>query len=263
MVQKAWRMGVWSIQAKQPQLQIARSYTPLPPTDTEVAGNDIRILIRREEGGEVSNYLHNLADTASIDIRGPHLEVEIPGSVKEVLFLAGGTGIAPAMQVARALAERRGTRLHILWANRKREECIGGQGDGGYEISSAATNGWKSWIGLGRSVGVPQKVDARGHKGIIVQELDRLEKASKDGSIVVSYFVDEEQRFIQRDDILLHTKSMGAETSSNKVILVSGPDGFVEYLAGKKIWVDGQEAQGPLGGVLAQLNLTGWKVWKL
>jgi len=45
--------------------------------------------------------------------------------------------------------------------------------------------------------------------------------------------------------------------------LVSGPDGFIEHWAGKKIWVGGHEAQGLLGGILSRLDLKDWNVWKL
>lgn len=126
---KLWRLGVWSIQAKQPQLQIARSYTPLPPwsdqSPRETGAEVLRVLIRHEVNGEVSGYLHRLPLGATIDLRGPNMEYTLPEDVNEILFLAGGTGIAPGLQVAQALVDRmteRGTRakMRILWANRKR-----------------------------------------------------------------------------------------------------------------------------------------------
>ena len=40
-------------------------------------------------------------------------------------------------------------------------------------------------------------------------------------------------------------------------------DGFIEYWAGRKLWVDGREVQGPLGGVLGKMDLKGWSVVKL
>ena len=50
-----------------------------------------------------------------------------------------------------------------------------------------------------------------------------------------------------------------------KLIMISGPDGFVRLWAGKKVWMGGKEVQGPLGGYFANFNLAsrGWRIWKL
>jgi hypothetical protein len=86
----------------------------------------------------------------------------------------------------------------------------------------------------------------------------------------VEYFVDEEKSFIRPGHVLghiqhnlRHSHLAQGDEGGQKLILVSGPDGFIEHWAGKKIWIRGHEAQGPLGGVLGQLDLKGWKVWKL
>lgn len=127
----AWQTGVWSVMFKQPQLQIGRDYTPLPPADdaNEDTTESLRFLIRRDPHGEVSRYLHSLQRGASIEMRGPQIECEIDPEVKDILFIAGGTGIAPALQAAyiifRRAVEGRRPKIHILWANRKREDCAG------------------------------------------------------------------------------------------------------------------------------------------
>ena len=46
-------------------------------------------------------------------------------------------------------------------------------------------------------------------------------------------------------------------------MFVSGPEGFVNAWAGPKEWRDGRELQGPLGGVLAKLDLKDWEIVKL
>jgi NAD(P)H-flavin reductase len=262
-IKEIWRKGVWSVEAKQPQLQIARSYTPLPTTSDGQFGDELRILIRREEGGEVSNYLHNLPANATVNLRGPHLEFGIPENVTEVLFLAGGTGIAPALQVAKLLAQRSGTKMHILWANRKREDCIGGQNDAKSSAVTGQSNGWRSLFGFEKSVVEQTVSDVPSPKALIVQELDRLKNGNDHNDLEVAYFVDEEGRYIKPDDISRLLGSTTSNDSTKKLILISGPAGFVAHWAGEKVWTAGQEAQGPLGGVLAQLKLQGWKVWKL
>jgi len=92
---------------------------------------------------------------------------------------------------------------------------------------------------------------------------DRVPK----GSFDVRYFVDEEDTFIGQKEVqrILGSQSAGSEAKNGgKLIIISGPDGFVDYWAGKKrVAKDGMEIQGPLAGRLAQLDLNGWKVWKL
>ena len=45
--------------------------------------------------------------------------------------------------------------------------------------------------------------------------------------------------------------------------MISGPDGFIGHFAGQKVWVNGREEQGELGGILKQLDLSGWEVVKI
>jgi hypothetical protein len=277
-VKEVEKRSVWSVQIKQPQLQIARAYTPLPHTTDgkkdENAPQDMRLLIRQETGGEVSTYLHRLPEQATIELRGPNAEFELPRDVKEVIFLAGGTGIAPAMQVAQALSRRTGSKMHILWANRRREECIGGiSDDRGTPNTSQNRLGWWKSILIGSSetatlVGLSKdeipESEAPQEKGLIVKELDALKTKTTVAThgLEVQYYVDEEKSFIQPEDVKKRMASTSQEKGS-KLIIISGPDGFVEYWAGRKLWADGREVQGPLGGVLRGMDLGDWKVFKL
>ena len=275
-VKEVERRSVWSVQIKQPQLQIARAYTPLPNIIDGKKGDnapqDMRLLIRQETRGEVSTYLHRLPEQATIELRGPNAEYELPRNVKEVIFLAGGTGIAPAMQVAQALSRRTGSHMHILWANRRREECIGGVSDDKPKATQNRLGWWKSvLIGssetatlVGLSKDEPAESAAPEDKGLIVKELDAL-KANNTIAVQglkVQYYVDEENTFIHPEDIKKRRASTSQEKGS-KLIIVSGPDGFIEHWAGRKIWAEGREVQGPLGGVLKGMDLGDWKVFKL
>lgn len=265
--------GTWSVQIKQPQLQIARAYTPLPPTSdsTKNGGSELkelRLLIRQETGGEVSTYLHRLPENSTIELRGPHPECELPPNTTEILFLAGGTGIAPAMQFAHALSQKSGSRMHILWANRRREECIGGMSDDDEGTASTLRQrGWLSGVsGIISSVSqMPQaNVFSNHDKGVIVDELDALKARSGtvNSALGIQYYVDEEKTIMKPQDI---TKRITRQPDGPglRLIILSGPDGFVEYWAGKKIWANGREVQGPLRGQLGRLNLGDWKVIKL
>ena len=260
--EQAWKDGIWSVQVKQPQLQIARSYTPLSPilNPEQSTDTDLRFLIRRDPQGEVSGYLHKLPVGAEIELRGPHLEYAIPNDVNEVVFLAGGTGIAPALQVVHhliVLSSSPGSespRIHILWANRRREDALGlpmnNQGQSAEDNSSTAR---------------PSKLPS-----LLARELMNLQQ-NYHGKLTLHYFNDDQKSFITEDllakclsDSTMQAKKCFREGSAGrKLILVSGPDGFVEYYAGPKVWQGGVEHSGPLGGILKRLDLSGWEVWKL
>lgn len=266
-----WRRSIVSVELKQPQLQIARSYTVLPA----VAGqspNTLRFLIRRELNGEVSGYLHGLPLGSELEVRGPRVDFRIPEDVREVLFLAGGTGIAPALKAADALD---GTaKLHIMWANRRREECAGGTSD---TIPSASWAGMISgmWARLRPS---PQQAttasiaDEIAQKNTIVLMLDLLKRQldarapSGGGSLTVDYFVDDEYRYISPgavSNLLKRAPSTEDHEPGSKIVFVSGPEGFISHWAGSKEFVGGREEQGTLGGVLSRLQAKGWLVVKL
>jgi len=280
-----WKSDVWSVQIKQPQLQIARAYTPLPPSQvssTEVSeyAQDLRFLVRRDPKGEVSGYLHKLPDGAAVELRGPNIEYVLPKDVEKVVFLAGGTGIAPALQVARSLlyskreeVSRGEAKIHVLWACRKREDCLGGVSE--HQDRPQATHGtpWRKSLGL--SVETENKPDDAASRvsSSIVDELDAIKTRHPD-RISIDYFVDEEKTSIGINHIqkLLtpqtvpstnNPRTTGNNSDGRKVILLSGPDGFVDYYAGPKRWEGGKEVQGRLGGVLAKTDLQGWQIWKL
>ena len=84
--------------------------------------------------------------------------------------------------------------------------------------------------------------------------------------MAVDYFVDEENAFIQPKDATRLVRSSFSTSSGSEgkaIIFISGPEGFINHWAGPKVWADGREVQGPLGGVLATLELKGWEVVKL
>jgi ferredoxin-NADP reductase len=237
-----WERGIWSVEVKQPELQIARSYTPLPPTQPD-ENRDLRFLIRKEHKGEVSGYLHSLAVGSKIELRGPHPGFDLPQDVAEVLFLAGGTGIAPALQVAYTLLEGRNpavdrTRIRIVWSNRRREDCQGG----------------------GRTENKAPEMQKQ--NGQIVQELEGLQQRHP-GQVTVDYLVDEENTFLDQRKILRFTTESEKTQTRQKFLFVSGPEGFVNYFAGPKKWEDGKEVQGEITGVLGRLRLVHWTIWKL
>ncbi|KAI9800390.1 MAG: hypothetical protein M1825_004160 [Sarcosagium campestre] len=325
--------GIHSIDIAHPQLTIYRSYTPLPTTETLsfTDARTTRILVRHAAGGELSRYLHSLAVGAKVSLRGPRLEYSLPLSPQDapadILFIAGGTGIAPALQVA-ALAKKN-SRIAILWASRSRQECQGAP----VEPKSRPWWRWQPW-GAARVQAPVQDNGAEPNDIVRALETFRLgpSPSSSPSSEVdpvhtittagrhlttVRYFIDSEGSFIDKaalQDALHHfdstatfkpdttlrfrnipnanftddyTKNDDNHNSNEenkqddkdtvhreetpkrkkKIILVSGPEGFVASIAGRKRFETGRgaDAQGPLGGLLADLAVDrlGWEVWKL
>jgi hypothetical protein len=305
LVEEIWRTGAtWSVEVKQPQLQVARDYTPLPPPpDRDEGGrdrlsgvsprdgNELRFLIRRMEGGEVSSYLSGLKVGDRIELRGPHYGFDVRrrlGDGDRVVFLAGGTGIAPALQAVKAVLEGPNgakPRMEILWANRQRADCIG-------------CPGLKD-----RDEGL----NDRG--GPILDQLADIQRKYP-GRVTVRCAVDEERNFVQMGALAglvtstarktkpvvpakhcwLHSQDavawlpaadMDAEkkedvradncqcASGRNLLFVSGPDGFIEHFAGAKRWANGMELQGSVGGVLGKIRakypdaMKDWLVLKL
>ena len=274
--QNAWRKGIWNVHFKQPQIQIVRAYTPLPPK-ASIGGNDeehLRFLIRRDPHGEVSSYLHGLPIGSSIELRGPNLEYELAPDVKQVVFFAGGTGIAPALQVAHAMFDvdgnKQGRKLHILWANRKREDCLGGQSDAP-PLEPVPPK--PSWSGFFTPPKPKVEIPATLEKGIIVRELEQL-KEKYPGQVTVEYYVNEEDTWIDKDAVFKALTrfddkdfSLGSATpQEQRQILISGPSGFISYLAGPKEWRGGREEQGGVSKIIAHAistNPHNVKVWKI
>ena len=283
-----WPAIISNFQFKQPQIQIVRAYTPLPPTQDGENGGVLRFLIRREHEGEVSNYIHSLPLGAKVELRGPNIEYMLPQDVKEVVFVAGGTGIAPALQVAHAMFDRPfpghvrfeqdKRKLLILWANRRREDCVGG----GIQPSSipAATTpaagflkSISRWVRPDPMPDLPPATQETHNKGLIVSELEAL-AAAHPGQISVQYFVNEEDTWINAraldqalnifdDD---HVSREARNTQERRQIIISGPPGFITHIAGSKEWRNGREEQGAVSHLLAHAlsqNPHNVKIWKV
>lgn len=279
----AWTAGIWNVQFKQPQLQIVRAYTPLPPIEDEPDdASPLRFLIRKDEkGGEMSSYLHRLPIGAAIELRGPHVEYAIPEHVKNVVFIAGGTGIAPALQVAHTMFDGLSDRekdqksLHIIWGNRRREDCAGALNDIKPAEAKSIEAGAASWgwtlFGPKVQVQAPESPatledNHQDLRSAMIKYVDSLKLACK-GRVKVTYFVDEEQTWITSATLENAITALPAQKNADTQVIVSGPPGFITYIAGPKVWQDGEEKQGTLGGRLAQVlnkdDRQNIKVWKV
>ncbi|PHH63422.1 hypothetical protein CDD81_6023 [Ophiocordyceps australis] len=119
-----WRYPLWSVEFKQPEVQIARHYTPLPPLHHDNP-QQLRFYVRAVAGGEMSTYVTSrLLPGNSVFLRGPHPSFDLLARLPQsrpprLVFLAGGTGLVPGMQAAHAVLDARpDASVSILWAVR-------------------------------------------------------------------------------------------------------------------------------------------------
>ncbi|KAF6841286.1 oxidoreductase FAD-binding domain-containing protein [Colletotrichum musicola] len=312
---------LWCVEVKQPQIQVAREYTPLPPA----SGTDpdaLRLYVRAVRGGEVSTYLGRLSPAAgdAVELRGPHGEFDLRSRLgragERVVFLAGGTGIASALQAAHAvLPLEGGPSMTIFWAVRSRDEIQTPSGRPA-RVPGKSRNCWNPFSAT-RSAEPGIQAEAlsadAGTPSPIGRELLALKERYGD-RLDVRVVVDQENTAIREpdlayaltsstptttaaDDCRFHSQTAhlgmvdgapnagkklslreddcacpkhdGAATPGKNLFVVSGPEGFVQAYAGPKIWRDGGQLQGPVGGMLGRMQrqypglLGDWVVLKL
>lgn len=119
---------IWSVEIKQPQIMVLRSYTPLPlyfmksertrsgekdpvlrviDNDAEDydKGGVMTFYIKRYEDGEVSRYIVNKEVGDEIDVRGPHVEYKFPHHPLKQLHERPGFRDLPSKVEAESLLE--------------------------------------------------------------------------------------------------------------------------------------------------------------
>lgn len=279
----SWWDFQWSVQVKQPELQIQREYTPLPPvpgSEDEGAKDDgtLRFYVRRVAGGEVSNFLSKKAEGDTVEVRlgergfaFNHLDAN---EASDILCLAGGTGVATAMQVAHAVLSDKSrvhpdTRVRILWAVRRRSDvqslpasksAKGTSLEGGLE---GATPIARELLAMkaryGENLQVQLAVDEEGtainEKGL----KDALAVTSKARRGNAPYYP------ASLPPVVAAACQDGAPAAPGKIpaeavpanlrrpIFVCGPDGFVDKFAGR-LELDGAGRFWRRGGLLGDMN---------
>ncbi|KAL4723191.1 hypothetical protein ACLX1H_009681 [Fusarium chlamydosporum] len=188
-----WENPLWSVEFKQPEVQISRHYTPLPPLSSEdPTDGALRFYIRTVGDGEMSNYLGRRRVGDDVFLRGPHVGFELAqrlGEHSRLVFLAGGTGVVPGIQAAKAVLEaNEKSTVDLLWAVRKREEV--------QNIAPLPQSSWKFWqerkpTSLGLEVENPSPVAKR------LQDL----KITYGDRLRIQVVVDEEGTRFQGKDI--------------------------------------------------------------
>lgn len=94
---------LWSVEVKQPEIQVVRRYTPLPMYFMQYVDNETNerksllrllgkdkdegrmvLMIKKYDQGEVSRYIHSLPVGSEVELRGPYTEYKFPYSPVDV-----------------------------------------------------------------------------------------------------------------------------------------------------------------------------------
>lgn len=106
--------------------EVIRSYTP---TSSDEDKGHFDLLIKSYPTGNISKYVANLKIGDKMKVRGPKgAMVYTPNLVRHFGMIAGGTGITPMLQVARAISRGRAsgdnTEVDLLFANVNPEDIL-------------------------------------------------------------------------------------------------------------------------------------------
>ncbi|GAA5918414.1 hypothetical protein JCM1841_003951 [Sporobolomyces salmonicolor] len=233
---------VLSVFVKDPNLQIQRAYTPLSSSSFNSSGPAILdLVVKRYADGEVSRYIHRLGAGDEMWVRGPAMTWYYrPQDWDEVVFIVGGTGVTPAYQL-----------LNDTLRSSSSPSSSGSFPSPAVSLIYASPS--------------PSRI-------LLRPELDSF--AAQDPSKVsIKYLVDgldpgTGKSSLPRDSVLgmLDRKKLqewigkGGDKSKRRMVVVCGPEGMINVVAGPR----GRNfSQGPIGGILKELGYTEREVLKL
>lgn len=245
----------------------------------------IDLIVKRYDDGELGRYLHRAQPGAELEVRGPADTWSFTrdsnaagGAVPErIVLLVGGTGVTPAFQLLtnlfgrpyqpkggkgegvpkvdllyatqdlgqalllpelQALAEANGDKVKVkIFAERLPSSLTANDQAALGQLVPSSTNSGRSWLPFSRSSALDPK----------------LELTTSTGATKIPVF---EGRITKP-----HLEKTLTPSTNRTLVLISGPDGMVDSLAGPKSR-NGQ-SQGPLRGTLASLGLKQEDVFKL
>ncbi|KAI8811832.1 hypothetical protein BJ742DRAFT_850847 [Cladochytrium replicatum] len=214
--------GATHMIVKDDTCEIARQYSPV-----QYFRNGFDLMVKRYDDGSVSRYLHKKAVGDMVEMRGPIVTFPYePNMVENLGLIAGGTGIAPFIQVIKGVLfnPHDSTKLHLIYANKTEGDIL------------------------------------------LREELDNLSQEYPDRLKIhytLDYPPDEigsgawkgGKGFISDNMI----KKWMPPKSDKTLILVCGPQSMIRHVAGMK---EDEDRQGRLGGLLKAAGYTEQQVWK-
>jgi ferredoxin-NADP reductase len=101
-----------------------RHYSLATPPETANRDRALEFLVRTERDGSIGPHLDGLRRGAAVDVEGPTGRFVLPHNVseRELLFVAGGTGIAPIRAMLLRAASLAGISLALAYSARSSRE---------------------------------------------------------------------------------------------------------------------------------------------
>ncbi|KAI5125059.1 hypothetical protein M0805_007482 [Coniferiporia weirii] len=220
---------IWSVYVKDSDIQVERPYTPIEGIS---ASGEMTFWIKKYPHGEVGRWIHSRLPGEVIEIRGPQQTwAWKDGDWNNIIMIAGGTGIVPFFQLlhtyfARKPEEQQTTKFTLLQSYRSPNELP----------AAIMREKLASW-----SQDKPEELEIRTF-------VDNMDGATNQSGLV--------EGRISKADI----KAALGTSNGKTIILVCGPEPMMEALAGPK---NRDQSQGPVGGVLGEMDSRKFDVWKL
>ena len=136
--------------------EVVRSYTPI---SSDVNPGYFDLLIKSYPTGNISRHLATLNIGDTMKVKGPKgAMVYTPNMVKRFGMIAGGTGITPMLQVAKAIMRGRAagdkTEVDLIFANVNEDDILLRQDldklareDSGFRVHHVLNNPPEGWTG--------------------------------------------------------------------------------------------------------------------
>jgi cytochrome-b5 reductase len=136
--------------------EVVRSYTPI---SSDVNPGYFDLLIKSYPTGNISRHLATLNIGDKMKVKGPKgAMVYTPNMVRHFGMIAGGTGITPMLQVAKAILRGRSsgdkTQVDLIFANVNEEDILLRQDldklareDSGFRVHHVLNNPPEGWTG--------------------------------------------------------------------------------------------------------------------
>ncbi|KAF1914171.1 hypothetical protein BDU57DRAFT_284308 [Ampelomyces quisqualis] len=103
---------------------VIRPYTPVSDVDQQ---GTVDFLIKKYEKGPMSSHMHNMEPGQRLDIKGPIPKyLWTPNKHEHIALIAGGTGITPMWQTARAIFKNPEdkTKVTLVFGNISEEDIL-------------------------------------------------------------------------------------------------------------------------------------------
>ncbi|KAJ3365978.1 hypothetical protein GGF32_007478 [Allomyces javanicus] len=221
---------------KNTDLVVARSYTPV---HIDVQNRTMDLLVKRYKVGETSKWIHRRAVGDEIEVNGPLREWTLPAPSEvpalrdakdppTLAMIAGGTGVTPFIQILES----------ALGHSMSPDPTAA-------HTRPPASDAAAAWPCFSLVYAAPE------NDLLAKQQLDAL--AAKFPDRVSVHYVTSGRQALTADALRDALPAPG-----QGMVLVCGPDGLINHVAGRRGW----DSQGPLGGLLAQLGYRANEVYK-